>query len=155
MVCVLLVNVVLLRGELLFSRKKGCKLTGAGGVDLESITVQLRTANSFMGRLVMQTRFLLARRLRELRDLSLGTYHTAELESTIVLSMEVSCCRVFGEFGLTICVLDVAFTFDDGPYNYTSDLLDKLKVYNAKATFMVTGNNLGKGICAIFFLVHD
>ncbi|TAQ88303.1 hypothetical protein B7494_g3391 [Chlorociboria aeruginascens] len=39
----------------------------------------------------------------------------------------------------------VAFTFDDGPYNYTSDLLDKLAVYNASASFMITGNNLGKG----------
>jgi hypothetical protein len=123
-------------------------------VELESITVQLRTANSFMGQLVMQTRFLLARRPRELRDLGLGTYHTAELVSTTVLSMEVSCCRVFGECGLTICVLDVACTFDDGPYSYTSDLLDKLKVYNAKATFMVTGNNLGKGTYATLFLVH-
>lgn len=55
---------------------------------------------------------------------------------------------IFGGCGLTICVLDVAFTFDDGPYSYTSDLLDKLLVYNAKATFMVTGNNLGKGIYA-------
>lgn len=33
---------------------------------------------------------------------------------------------------------DVAFTFDDGPYTYTSDLLDKLKVYNAKATFFIS-----------------
>ena len=64
-------------------------------MDLELITVQLRTANSFMGRLVMQTRFLLARRQRELRDLGLGTYHTVALGSTIVLSMEVSCCRFF------------------------------------------------------------
>ncbi len=34
--------------------------------------------------------------------------------------------------------LDIAFTFDDGPYSYTSDLLDKLKVYNAKATFFIS-----------------
>ncbi|KAM0321422.1 hypothetical protein ACHAQA_010138 [Verticillium albo-atrum] len=40
---------------------------------------------------------------------------------------------------------DIALTFDDGPYIYTDDLLDKLKAYNAKATFYVTGNNLGKG----------
>lgn len=61
---------------------------------------------------------------------------------------------------------DVAFTFDDGPYTYTSDLLDKLKVYNAKATFFISklesfqafaslanngkaGNNLGKGTNAL------
>jgi peptidoglycan/xylan/chitin deacetylase (PgdA/CDA1 family) len=39
----------------------------------------------------------------------------------------------------------MALTFDDGPYLYTSqilDLLDKLKV---KATFFVAGNNRGKG----------
>lgn len=39
----------------------------------------------------------------------------------------------------------VALTFDDGPYNYTSHLLDVLASYNAKATFFITGNNLGKG----------
>jgi peptidoglycan/xylan/chitin deacetylase (PgdA/CDA1 family) len=39
---------------------------------------------------------------------------------------------------LTKTLPDVAFTFDDGPYNYTSDLLDKLLVYNAKATFMIS-----------------
>ena len=59
---------------------------------------------------------------------------------------------------------DIALTFDDGPYKYTADLLDKLRVstvnrnnqvagetdediqsYGAKATFFITGNNLGKG----------
>ncbi|KAL0931504.1 polysaccharide deacetylase [Colletotrichum truncatum] len=40
---------------------------------------------------------------------------------------------------------DIALTFDDGPYIYTEDLLNKLKAYNAKATFYITGNNLGKG----------
>jgi peptidoglycan/xylan/chitin deacetylase (PgdA/CDA1 family) len=39
----------------------------------------------------------------------------------------------------------VALTFDDGPYNYTSHLLDVLASYGAKATFFITGNNLGKG----------
>lgn len=33
---------------------------------------------------------------------------------------------------------DIAFTFDDGPYSYTSDLLDKMKVYNAKGTFFIS-----------------
>lgn len=53
----------------------------------------------------------------------------------------------YGGAGIYDCAVagDVAFTFDDGPYTYTSDLLDKLKVYSAKATFMITGNNLGKG----------
>jgi hypothetical protein len=80
--------------------ERGCELSGAGGVELESITVQPRTANSSMGRLVMQTRFLLARQPRALRDLGLGTCHTAELESTIVLSLEVSCCRFLEDAGL-------------------------------------------------------
>ncbi|KAH6850175.1 hypothetical protein B0I37DRAFT_107019 [Chaetomium sp. MPI-CAGE-AT-0009] len=40
---------------------------------------------------------------------------------------------------------DIALTFDDGPYIYTNDLLDKLKSYGAKATFFLTGTNLGKG----------
>lgn len=39
----------------------------------------------------------------------------------------------------------VALTFDDGPYNYTSHVLDVLASYGAKATFFITGNNLGKG----------
>jgi peptidoglycan/xylan/chitin deacetylase (PgdA/CDA1 family) len=43
-----------------------------------------------------------------------------------------------GRTWLTIVGSDVAFTFDDGPYTYTSDLLDKLKVYSAKATFMIS-----------------
>ncbi|RPA72947.1 glycoside hydrolase/deacetylase [Ascobolus immersus RN42] len=39
----------------------------------------------------------------------------------------------------------VALTYDDGPYIYTTELLDMLKEYNAKATFFITGINLGKG----------
>ncbi|QSZ30905.1 hypothetical protein DSL72_000463 [Monilinia vaccinii-corymbosi] len=39
----------------------------------------------------------------------------------------------------------VALTYDDGPYNYTSDLLDILKSYGFQATFFLTGNNNGKG----------
>ena len=39
----------------------------------------------------------------------------------------------------------VALTYDDGPYVYTSQLLDMLKQYGFTATFFVTGNNLGKG----------
>lgn len=34
----------------------------------------------------------------------------------------------------------VYLTFDDGPSEYTSELLDILKKYNVKATFFVTGN---------------
>lgn len=36
----------------------------------------------------------------------------------------------------------VAFTFDDGPTNYTLDVLDVLKKYNAKATFFCIGNKV-------------
>jgi peptidoglycan/xylan/chitin deacetylase (PgdA/CDA1 family) len=61
----------------------------------------------------------------------------AELVSTTVLLLEV-CFPVKSSFLASNRPLDVAFTFDDGPYNYTSDLLDKLKVYNAKATFMIS-----------------
>lgn len=39
----------------------------------------------------------------------------------------------------------IALTFDDGPYLYTAELLDLLRSFNAKATFFITGNNLGKG----------
>jgi peptidoglycan/xylan/chitin deacetylase (PgdA/CDA1 family) len=39
----------------------------------------------------------------------------------------------------------VALSYDDGPYNYTSQLLDLLKRYNFHATFFITGNNNGKG----------
>ncbi|KAJ2905196.1 hypothetical protein MKZ38_006102 [Zalerion maritima] len=50
--------------------------------------------------------------------------------------------------GIYDCVTtgDIAITFDDGPYSYTSDLLDILDNYNATATFFITGNNLGKGM---------
>ncbi|KAI2622925.1 carbohydrate-binding module family 18 [Hypomontagnella submonticulosa] len=40
---------------------------------------------------------------------------------------------------------EVALTFDDGPDQYTSELLDLLAKYNAKATFFITGINNGKG----------
>ncbi|KHJ34002.1 putative glycoside hydrolase deacetylase [Erysiphe necator] len=53
----------------------------------------------------------------------------------------------YGGAGIFDCVTPgtVAFTFDDGPYLYTNDVLDKFKRYNAKATFFITGNNFGKG----------
>ncbi|CAK7205554.1 hypothetical protein SEUCBS139899_008331 [Sporothrix eucalyptigena] len=55
---------------------------------------------------------------------------------------------LYGGLGIYDCVKkgDIAITFDDGPYNYTGDLLDKLAAYGAKATFFITGNNLGKGM---------
>ncbi|KAK3302146.1 uncharacterized protein B0T15DRAFT_294021 [Chaetomium strumarium] len=54
---------------------------------------------------------------------------------------------LYGGAGIYDCVNkgDIALTFDDGPYIYTNDLLDILKSYGAKATFFITGTNLGKG----------
>lgn len=37
----------------------------------------------------------------------------------------------------------VALTFDDGPWQYTKDLLDILRDYEAEATFFVCGGNMG------------
>lgn len=56
---------------------------------------------------------------------------------------------LYGSAGIYDCVAagDMALTFDDGPYIYTSHILDLLKQYNASATFMITGNNNGKNIC--------
>lgn len=39
----------------------------------------------------------------------------------------------------------VALTFDDGPYIYTTEMLDLLKRNNVRATFFIVGNNGGKG----------
>jgi len=39
----------------------------------------------------------------------------------------------------------VALTYDDGPFTYTTDLLDLFKTRGAKATFFITGINLSKG----------
>ncbi|KAK3692551.1 hypothetical protein B0T22DRAFT_17007 [Podospora appendiculata] len=68
--------------------------------------------------------------------------NTAEITRKKVGSM------LYGGAGIYDCVVegDIALTFDDGPYLYTNDLLDKLKSYGAKATFFMTGNNLGKGM---------
>lgn len=49
--------------------------------------------------------------------------------------------------GIYNCISDdmIALTFDDGPFNFTWHVLDVLASYNAKATFFITGNNMGKG----------
>ncbi|ORY62299.1 uncharacterized protein BCR38DRAFT_458859 [Pseudomassariella vexata] len=54
---------------------------------------------------------------------------------------------LYGGAGIYDCVETgvVALTYDDGPSEYTSDLLDLLAKYSAKATFFITGNNNGKG----------
>lgn len=53
----------------------------------------------------------------------------------------------YGGLGSYFCTnkSHVALTFDDGPYIYTEQVLDVLDQYNAKATFFITGNNMGKG----------
>jgi Polysaccharide deacetylase len=53
----------------------------------------------------------------------------------------------YGGLGSYYCVnkSHVALTFDDGPYIFTEKVLDVLDQYNAKATFFITGNNMGKG----------
>jgi len=38
----------------------------------------------------------------------------------------------------------IALTFDDGPYEYTEELLDQLKAANIKATFFINGDNWWK-----------
>jgi peptidoglycan/xylan/chitin deacetylase (PgdA/CDA1 family) len=53
----------------------------------------------------------------------------------------------YGGAGIIDCTAPgvIALTFDDGPYIYTSHILDILEQYNVKATFFITGNNNGKG----------
>jgi peptidoglycan/xylan/chitin deacetylase (PgdA/CDA1 family) len=43
------------------------------------------------------------------------------------------------------CVIPgtVALTFDDGPFVYTSDLLELLSAYGARSTFFLNGQNKG------------
>ncbi|KAK2626904.1 hypothetical protein QTJ16_004079 [Diplocarpon rosae] len=52
---------------------------------------------------------------------------------------------LYGSDGIYDCKMvgDMALTFDDGPFIYTSHILDLLDKYNAKATFFITGNNNG------------
>ncbi|KUJ20398.1 carbohydrate esterase family 4 protein [Mollisia scopiformis] len=54
---------------------------------------------------------------------------------------------MYGSAGIYDCANagDMALTFDDGPFIYTSHILDLLDQYNASATFFITGNNNGKG----------
>jgi hypothetical protein len=58
---------------------------------------------------------------------------------------------LWGGTGVYHCVTngDVALTFDDGPYIYTSHILDLLDQYKAKATFFIVGINNGM-LCRIF-----
>jgi len=53
----------------------------------------------------------------------------------------------YGGDGIYQCTVPgtIALTFDDGPYIYTTYILDVLKSYHAKATFFITAINNGKG----------
>ncbi|USP73779.1 carbohydrate esterase family 4 protein [Curvularia clavata] len=54
----------------------------------------------------------------------------------------------YGGNGIYSCTKPgtVAITYDDGPQKvFTSHILDVMASYNAKATFFITGNNIGKG----------
>jgi peptidoglycan/xylan/chitin deacetylase (PgdA/CDA1 family) len=53
----------------------------------------------------------------------------------------------YGGVGIYDCTTPgvVAITYDDGPFIYTSHILDLHQKYGAPATFFITGNNLGKG----------
>ncbi|KAJ4422198.1 hypothetical protein N0V82_003168 [Gnomoniopsis sp. IMI 355080] len=48
---------------------------------------------------------------------------------------------------ITSCTVPgtLALTFDDGPWSYTSDLLDLLKRKGVRATFFVCGSNMAEG----------
>lgn len=68
-------------------------------------------------------------------------------EPTLNVSRPLFCNVTYDGAGIEHCQNPgtIALTFDDGPYNYTSHVLDVLASYGAKATFFITGNNLGKG----------
>lgn len=53
----------------------------------------------------------------------------------------------YGGAGIYTCQKagTVAITYDDGPYIYTSQVLDQFAEYGFKATFFITGINIGKG----------
>ncbi|KAF2003312.1 carbohydrate esterase family 4 protein [Amniculicola lignicola CBS 123094] len=53
----------------------------------------------------------------------------------------------YGGEGIFECVNpgDVAITYDDGPYIYTSGVIDLFEAYKMKATFFITGVNIAKG----------
>ncbi|KAH7095484.1 hypothetical protein FB567DRAFT_460408 [Paraphoma chrysanthemicola] len=53
----------------------------------------------------------------------------------------------YGGLGIRECLKPktVAITYDDGPYIYTEQVMAKFAAKGWKATFFVTGNNIGKG----------
>nr|AMJ52403.1 hypothetical protein [Rhizophagus clarus] len=65
---------------------------------------------------------------------SSSTLPTNAPTSSPVKAVDITTCKVPGT---------VAITFDDGPSQFTPQLLDKLKSMGVKATFFVNGNNFG------------
>ena len=85
---------------------------------------------------------------------TLQKYPDHGLEKSHTVTVHRLCRSGHGHFGLTIsgpmitsCNNPgmVALTFDDGPYIYTTELLDLLAAHEAKATFFITGDNRAKG----------
>jgi peptidoglycan/xylan/chitin deacetylase (PgdA/CDA1 family) len=62
---------------------------------------------------------------------------TARAPSTVARGVIIEHCTVPGV---------VALTFDDGPFVYTSHMLDVLDDFGAKATFFINGENWSRGI---------
>jgi peptidoglycan/xylan/chitin deacetylase (PgdA/CDA1 family) len=72
---------------------------------------------------------------------------TPEGTSTLTVARPHLGSIPYGGDGIYDCFVPgtIALTFDDGPGAYTSNILDTLDAYNAKATFFITGINNGKG----------
>ncbi|AEO69652.1 carbohydrate esterase family 4 protein [Thermothielavioides terrestris NRRL 8126] len=62
---------------------------------------------------------------------------TSRAQSAVPVGVIINHCTVPGV---------VALTFDDGPFVYTSRVLDHLDQYGARATFFVNGENWSRGI---------
>lgn len=85
--------------------------------------------------------------------LSLATSHTVSFNKQSLITPHISNdeARSYANHiaAETITECDspglVALTFDDGPYEYTNQLLDLLDEYKVKATFFIAGHNRGKG----------
>lgn len=84
--------------------------------------------------------------------LSIGLFLTSGLAAPAAGQGDVLERQVAGRapFGYIIqhCTIPgtVALTFDDGPYIYTSHVLDLLDQYGANATFFINGDNLAHNI---------
>lgn len=88
--------------------------------------------------------------MARLRYVTATTLLAASIAATApianITQMNVSASNVL-PFGALInqCVVPgtVALTFDDGPFSYTSDLLEILAAYGAPTTFFLNGHCLG------------